>query len=400
MKPRQIVLIGLVITALCTALLVTDYIPVLVVAFFALALGMILSYYMALSQQRGNMIGLIDTRDRILEKIMEQNDIRDAMRQLCTWSNWLAGGEDALLWLEGQGVLAETNPGGGDEWTALAEGIEYGSTVFQLSSQKAVKYLPELPQPSWHDLMVINDTLTDGRRLVLFLINPGQESNQDMVLLRLLRDTRYLLERDFRAQEAKLEHKKLAAIAVNATEVGGAFKGHGERVQVMALALGHRLGLEEEEIKVLEYAALLHDIGKFNEVGESAAQEEQAFIEVREHEEEVVASDHASLGAGLIPDSGFWLDVRQAVLSHHERFDGSGFPQGSQKYDIPLAARIIAVADVFDALTVLAPEEERLKAPAALAAIKRATGIWFDPLVVVALEEIDFQSALSIGPAI
>ncbi len=390
MKPRQIILVGLVITALCAALILSDYVPTLVVALFALGLGMVLSYYIALSQQRGNLIGDIDARDRILEKIQAQSDTRAALRQLCIWSNWLVGGEDSLLWLEGRGIIAETNPGGDGEWTTLAGGIAYGSKVFLLENTEARYKLPELTQLLWQNLIVVNDTLTDGRRLVLFLINPERKSSQEAVLFRLLHDTRYLLERDLGSKEAREEYKRLAGIAVNATEFGESFRDHGARVQALALALGLRLGLQEEEIKVLEYAALLHDIGKAMNPDDTEIQVEQASeLEPLESGEAAINRDHASLGAGLIPDSGFWLDVREAVLCHHERFDGSGFPQGLQKYDIPLAARIIAVADIFDALTKLAPEEERLEPAAAVAVIKKATGIWFDPLVVVALEEID-----------
>jgi len=389
MKPRQIVLCGLIVTALCTALLVSDYVPALVVGFFALGLGLVLSYYIALSQQRGNLIGAIETRDRLLEKISAAEDTRGALRQLCIWSNWLVGGEDALLWLEGKGVIAETTPGGGEKWTLLAEGIEYEAPVFILDSQKVALKLPGLPQPVWEELLVVNDTLNEGRRLALFRLNPGQKSGQEAALFRLLHDTRYILERELGARGLADEYQKLLGIAINATEPGEFFHGHAQRVQELALAIGNCLRLQEEESKVLQYAAILHDIGKAMNPEEDGSLKANALeSEVPEADEKPAARDHASLGAALIPDDGFWHDVREAVLYHHERYDGSGFPAGLKHYDIPLAARIIAVADIYDALTVLAPEEERLSAESALGAIKRGTGIWFDPLAVVALEEL------------
>lgn len=388
MKPRQIVLCGLVVTALCTALLVSDFIPALAVGFLALGLGTVLSYYIALSQQRGNLLGEIETRDRLLEKIQTAEDTRGALRQLCIWSNWLAGSEDALLWLEDQGVIAETTPGGGEEWTLLAEGLEYGTTVFTVDHHTVVNRLPELSPPTWSELLVVNDTLTGGSRLVLFLLNPTQRVGQEATLFRLLHYTRYLLERELGSRGFIDEYQQLLGIALNATEPGEAFRGHSQRVLTLALALGHRLRLSEEESKILEYAALLHDIGKALDPAEDGSpQEKNRDSEELETDETTAARDHASLGAALIPDEGLWHEVREAVLYHHERYDGSGFPAGLKRYDIPLASRIIAVADVYDALTWLAPEEERLKAEAALGAIKRATGIWFDPLVVVAMEE-------------
>jgi len=383
MKPRQIVLYGLVITALCTALLVSDLLPALVVGFFALGLGMVLSYYIALSQQRGNFIGEMDTQNRILEKIQAGVDAKASMRQLCTWSNWLVGGEDALLWLEGTGIIAETTPGDQDRWTAVAQGLDYPSQAFMLNSSQ----LAGESDFTWEDVLVVNDNLTDGRRLVLFLLNPGNKSVQHAVLFRLLHAARYIMEREMGSRAAIEEYKQLANLAVSATEQSEPFfNGHGCRVQYLALLLGQRLHLQDEEIKVLEYAALLHDIGKAMHPEEDPGVEAPISGDERQGED---ARDHASLGASLIPDEGWWHEVREAIRYHHERYDGSGYPQGLKQYDIPLSARVIAVADVYDALTVLAPEEERLAAAAAVGAIKRATGIWFDPLVVVALEEID-----------
>jgi len=90
----------------------------------------------------------------------------------------------------------------------------------------------------------------------------------------------------------------------------------------------------------------------------------------------------------LIPAVGIFEQVREAVEYHHERYDGSGYPLGLSQTDIPFLARIIAVADVYDAVTRLCSEEERLDHQTALGVIKKATGTIFDPLVVVALEEV------------
>lgn len=387
MQTKQIVLGGLVITALCTALLVSDLVPPLAAGFLALGLGLTLSYYIALSQHRGNLLGEIDTRDRLLEKIQAAVDTRSALRQLCMWSNWLAGGEDALLWLEGSGIMAETSPGSSAQWILLAGKLEYQSPVFTLNQQDALARLPGLPPPAWTELLVVNDTLANGNRLVLFLLNPARKTGQEEALFRLLHDTRYLLERELRSRDAVNDYRQLLGFAVNATENGELFRGHAQRVQELALALGRQLRLPDEDMKVVEYAALLHDIGKAMNPNEDRIpgedEPDNAAPEV-----EAAAGDHASLGAYLIPDIEPWHEVREAVLYHHERYDGSGFPRGLHQYDIPLAARIIAVADVYDALTMLAPPEERLDPPAAVAAIKRGTGIWYDPLVVVALEEL------------
>ena len=100
---------------------------------------------------------------------------------------------------------------------------------------------------------------------------------------------------------------------------------------------------------------------------------------------------HASLGQLLIPVTPSLAAIKSAIYHHHERYDGSGYPLGLKHTDIPLAARIIAVADMYDALTALAPDEDRCEHHQALQIIKKAIGTQFDPLVVVAFEEVAWQ---------
>ena len=147
------------------------------------------------------------------------------------------------------------------------------------------------------------------------------------------------------------------------------FKGHGERVAVIADLLGRQLGLDEQEKRALHYAALLHDIGR----AKPAAGADE---------------DHPGQGAHAFPAGDEWNVMREAIKYHHERYDGSGFPEGKRMTEIPFFARIIAVADILDGLTALAPEEERLPLPIACQVIRKATGSSFDPLAVVALSEV------------
>ena len=98
-------------------------------------------------------------------------------------------------------------------------------------------------------------------------------------------------------------------------------------------------------------------------------------------------TDHPVLGAHLLPDTEEYRGIREAILYHHEHYDGSGYPEGLAYTDIPLAARIIAIADIYDTLTNLANEDERLSPEEAWNFVKRGVGTYFDPLVVVAWEE-------------
>jgi putative nucleotidyltransferase with HDIG domain len=109
--------------------------------------------------------------------------------------------------------------------------------------------------------------------------------------------------------------------------------GHAGRVAAYALAIGRTLDFKREDLRTLYFAAILHDIGK---LGSSDFSEDEA---------------HPSRGANLVASAPLLEPSAEAIRAHHEHWDGSGFPQGLQGEEIPLNARIIAVADTFDLLS-------------------------------------------------
>lgn len=151
------------------------------------------------------------------------------------------------------------------------------------------------------------------------------------------------------------------------------FAGHSERVAAVCALVAQVLNLSPDEAIALKYGALLHDVGKLTGLKGSP---------------ETGGLQHTVQGAGLLPPGEFFIPIKECILSHHERYDGQGYPQGLSHNDIPFLARIIAVADMYDALVRLSQEENRLSHEQALYTIKKATGTLFDPLVVVALEEV------------
>jgi len=153
--------------------------------------------------------------------------------------------------------------------------------------------------------------------------------------------------------------------------------GHIVRVERYSRVLAKAMDLNKEEVDAIGTAALLHDIGNLA-VPEYILRKKDALTK----EETKTLMQHPALGAQIISNIKFSYPVADAVRSHHEHFDGTGYPAGLAGSNIPLAARILAVVDVFDACTS-DPKEDRLLSPQeAIAELRKGAGTEFDPEVV------------------
>lgn len=154
--------------------------------------------------------------------------------------------------------------------------------------------------------------------------------------------------------------------------------GHTDRVTTLALRLGERLGLTETRLQHLRWGAYLHDIGK-------VAVDDRVLRKVGPLTlaERVAMQWHVEVGDQLLREEVFVpREVREIVRHHHERWDGSGYPDGLAGPDIPLLARIFSVADVFDALVSARPYKPAWTARAAAQTLEEQAGRQFDPAVV------------------
>ncbi|MFH0795819.1 MAG: HD domain-containing phosphohydrolase [Candidatus Omnitrophota bacterium] len=155
--------------------------------------------------------------------------------------------------------------------------------------------------------------------------------------------------------------------------------GHSERVTKYALGIGEELGLSPEELRVLRYSAVLHDLGKVA-ISERILHKPTALTT----EEWVVMKKHPKLAAQILGKVKFFKDILPAVYHHHEKFDGNGYPDNLRNGKIPLTARILSLADAFEAMTSDRPYRKALSPEEALAEINRESGRQFDPRVVEA----------------
>jgi diguanylate cyclase (GGDEF)-like protein/putative nucleotidyltransferase with HDIG domain len=159
--------------------------------------------------------------------------------------------------------------------------------------------------------------------------------------------------------------------------------GHSRRVQQLALAIGRELGLSQAELDLLGHAALFHDIGKL--AIPDAILLKPASLTDKEWE---LMQRHADEGARIIDRLGFLNDAVPAIRHHHERFDGTGYPDRLKGEEIPLGARIIHVADALDSMLTTRIYRAARPATEALDELRRAAGTQFCPRCVAALERI------------
>jgi putative nucleotidyltransferase with HDIG domain len=181
------------------------------------------------------------------------------------------------------------------------------------------------------------------------------------------------------------------AVLSSAIEARDPFaRGHSSRVAVLAHSLARRLGFDRESLLRLRLGALLHDIGKLA-VPEAVLLKPSALNEV----ELTQIRRHPGAGARMLRAIGAGCEALPAVLYHHERWDGGGYPLGRAGDEIPLDARILAVADSFDAMTSVRPYRGPRPAPKALVELERCAGSQFDPEVVEAFLAVCVEGDLA-----
>jgi putative nucleotidyltransferase with HDIG domain len=159
--------------------------------------------------------------------------------------------------------------------------------------------------------------------------------------------------------------------------------GHSRRVQQLALAIGREMGLSQAELDLLGHAALFHDIGKLA-IPDAILLKPASLTD----EEWGLMQRHADEGARIIDRLGFLNDAVPAIRHHHERFDGTGYPDRLKGEEIPLGARIIHVADALDSMLTTRIYRSARPAHEALAELRRHAGTQFCPRCVAALERI------------
>ena len=149
---------------------------------------------------------------------------------------------------------------------------------------------------------------------------------------------------------------------------------HSLRVSKIAVNIGKRMGLDKHSLEKIRIAGLMHDIGKIG-IHESILDKTGSLTP----EERAEMQEHAVIGYKILNATSEFAEISDIILSHHEQWDGSGYPRGLRAIEIPLTARLIAVADAFDAMTSDRPYRKALSYKVALNELKAQAGSQFDP---------------------
>jgi putative two-component system response regulator len=274
---------------------------------------------------------------------------------------------------------------------------------FEVMRRLRASYPGALPLPV---LVLTADITPDTRRKALalgardFVTKPFDPLEVELRVRNLLAARRHEqalsergdeLEQCIRARTREVEASRLelldrlALAAEYRDDLTGA---HTRRVAYTAATLARALGLSGEEVRLVELAAPLHDVGKIG-IPDHVLRKTGPLAP----DERAIMRRHTLIGARMLAESESpVLQLAEEVaLRHHERWDGAGYPSGQRKEAIPLVARIVAVADVFDALCCARPYKPPWSIDRAVSGVLEATGAQFDPDVVHAFAGLDHR---------
>jgi HD-GYP domain-containing protein (c-di-GMP phosphodiesterase class II) len=183
-------------------------------------------------------------------------------------------------------------------------------------------------------------------------------------------------------RELARNSEELLELMVTAIEARDPYtSGHSRRVSRLAMEIARCIGLPEREVKRIGVAGLLHDVGKIHEKYASILQKPDRLTK----DEWLLMKDHPSDGEALIAKVSQLHDILQAVRHHHERWDGSGYPDGLRGESIPLMARVLTFADTIDAMTSTRPYRRGLTQGEVREELLKFSGKQFDPKIASVL---------------
>ena len=207
---------------------------------------------------------------------------------------------------------------------------------------------------------------------LLLLIESAIKSIDQMNTIKQINDE--LKESRENLEKAYLESIEIIRQTVEAKDPYT--RGHSDRVSEFSVLIGKYMNLSEDDLHTLKIGGLFHDIGKIG-IPDSILLKEAKL----DDEEYSQIKNHPAIGKHILANATLFQDIIPIVFHHHEKFDGHGYPSGLAGEDIPLIARIAAVADTFDAMTSKRSYRNALPLDVVIAEIEKCSGSQFDPKV-------------------
>ena len=252
-------------------------------------------------------------------------------------------------------------------------------------------------------LVCSSDTSTEAREKALklgandFILKPYDQTEMLLRVRNFLRmrymhlaihDENVTLESRVRLRTQELMQARGEALDCLARALeyrDDATGGHTKRVGDMSANIAQTMGLDEYDVEILRLTAPLHDLGKIA-ISDNLLLKPGPY----DDDERAVMQKHTLLGEVIIGDcsSPVLREVKEIALHHHEKWDGTGYPHGLKGEEIPIACRIVALADLYDALTHVRPYKKAWPKEEAIEEVKRLSGTHFDPNVVDAFLKI------------
>jgi putative nucleotidyltransferase with HDIG domain len=215
-------------------------------------------------------------------------------------------------------------------------------------------------------------------------------AEDELMLYTLANQIALFLQTVVNYEESREAYLEIIRSLVNAIEARDPYtRGHSEQTTKYAVSIAQKLALPAESVEIVRYAASLHDIGKIGIKENILKKVKKLTADEYSH-----IKNHPFMGAQILKPIKSLQDVIPIVYHHHERYDGKGYLDGLQRDEIPIGARILSVADSFEAMTSDRPYHKGLPKEEAMAQLKKSAGSQFDPHVVNAFMEVLEEESL------
>lgn len=323
----------------------------------------------------------------------DEEPIRNALKKFLTQQGYdvqtAASGDEALRILQRQKIsvllLDVRMPG--------KSGIDLVPQVLELEPSVAILMLTAVNdattaalcmQRGAMDYLTKPIDLADLARAILRAIRRRDSLVEQANLNQWLKEEVAVRTAELKRERAKLERLSVATLEalVNALEAKDPYlRGHSTRVADLAALIAGEVGLGDEQVEQIRMAGRLHDIGKIG-IREEILNKEGPLT-TEEYEQVKL---HATVGHQILAPLVHLGDIIAYVRSHHERWDGQGYPDGLASEQIPLGARILGAAEIYDALTTSRPYQEKMPPEFAVDRMRDLSGSVLDPEVYRALE--------------